>query len=120
MYQQRFGAKFDGAISGVRDYDSGLPLDAVTVAEVLKEAVYVTGCFWKWHLGYTPAFFPRKQGFDEFVGLDLDDGDFFNHVDRSGREDWWRNESKIAEEGYTIDLLTMHRGLIKETSISRK
>jgi arylsulfatase A-like enzyme len=97
-----------------------LPLDAVTVAEVLKEAVYVTGCFWKWHLGYTPAFFPRKQGFDEFVGLDLDDGDFFNHVDRSGREDWWRNESKIAEEGYTTDLLTMHRGLIKETSISRK
>ena len=108
LYQQRFGAKFDAAISGVRDHDSGLPLDAVTIAEVLKETGYATGCFGKWHLGYTPSFFPTKQGFEEFVGLGSGDGDFFNHVDRSGKEDWWRNETKAPEEGYTTDLLTRH------------
>ena len=108
LYQQRFGEKFDAAISGVRDYKSGLPLEAVTIAERLKEVGYATGCFGKWHLGYTPAFFPTKQGFDEFVGLGSGDGDFFTHVDRSGRKDWWRNETPLEEEGYTTDLLTEH------------
>lgn len=105
-YQQRFGEKFDGAISGVRDYHSGLPHDAVTIAEILKETGYVTGCFGKWHLGYTPPFFPTTQGFDVFYGLGSGDGDFFSHVDRSGRLDWWRNEEKVVEEGYTTALLT--------------
>jgi len=35
MYQQRFGPKFDGAISAVRDCESGLPLEATTIAELL-------------------------------------------------------------------------------------
>ena len=63
QYQQRFGEKFDGAISGVRDYHSGLLHDALTIAEVLRKAGYATGCFGKWHLGYTPAFFPITQRF---------------------------------------------------------
>ena len=62
QYQQRFGAKFDGAISGVRDYHSGLPRDALTIPEVLKEAGYATGCFGKWHLGYTPPFSQHPKG----------------------------------------------------------
>ena len=41
-----------------------------------------------------------------FYGLGSGDGDFFSHVDRSGRLDWWRNEEKIVEEGYTTALLT--------------
>ena len=108
LYQQRFGDEFDSAISGVRDHDSGLPLEAITIAEILRDAGYATGCFGKWHLGYTPAFFPTKQGFDEFVGLGSGDGDFFNHIDRSGREDWWNGDRKFSENGYTTDLLTNH------------
>ena len=45
-----------------------LPED-VTIAEILKQAGYVTGCFGKWGLGdadTTGA--PNKQGFDEFYG----------------------------------------------------
>jgi len=33
QYQQRFGSKFDTALSGIRDVDSGLPLEAATLAE---------------------------------------------------------------------------------------
>ncbi len=108
LYQQRFGTKFDGAISGVRDYDSGLPLEAVTITEVLQEEGYVTGCFGKWHLGYQPPYFPRNQGFDEFRGLGSGDGDYFNHIDRSGREDWWHNNENVTEDGYTTELITRH------------
>jgi len=108
LYQQRFGRKFDGAISGVRDYDSGLPLKAITIAEVLKQTGHATGCFGKWHLGYQPPFLPPSQGFDEFIGLGSGDGDFHTHVDRSGRPDWWKNNERKSEVGYTTDLITKH------------
>ena len=107
-YQQRFGRMFETAISGTRHRDQGLPLEAVTIAEVLQTCGYATACFGKWHLGYRPPFLPVNQGFDEFVGLGSGDGDFHTHIDRSGREDWWHNNSIRMERGYTTDLLTKH------------
>ena len=105
-YQQRFGKKFDGALSGKAHRNQGLPLEAVTVAEVLKRHRYATACFGKWHLGYLPPWLPPSQGFDEFRGLGSGDGDHHTHIDRSGREDWWHNNQIAMEEGYTADLLT--------------
>ena len=43
-----------------------LPLEEVTIAELLREAGYATGLFGKWHLG-GPKFGPDKQGFDVVV-----------------------------------------------------
>lgn len=40
-----------------------LPLEEVTIAEVLKHAGYATGLFGKWHLG-DAGFGPKEQGFD--------------------------------------------------------
>ncbi len=108
LYQQRFGKMFDGAISGKTQHDTGLPLAAVTIAEVLRDRGYVTGCFGKWHLGFKPPYLPPDQGFDEFCGLGSGDGDYFTHVDRSGRPDWWRNNTLEPEPGYTTELLTKH------------
>jgi arylsulfatase A len=108
LYQQRFGAEFDSALSGVSDRDTGLPLEAVTIAEVLKKRGYATACFGKWHLGYQPPFLPPSQGFDEFRGLGSGDGDFHTHIDRSGNEDWWRDNELEPETGYTTDLLTRY------------
>ena len=46
-----------------------MPADAYTLAEMLKEAGYVTGAFGKWGLGYPGSEGdPNKQGFDEFYG----------------------------------------------------
>ena len=44
-----------------------LPHEEVTVAEVLREAGYVTAHVGKWHLG-TAEFYPQTQGFDYNVG----------------------------------------------------
>src|SRR5262245_11939930 len=42
-----------------------LPLEEKTLAELLGEAGYATGCIGKWHLG-NKGFTPKEQGFDFF------------------------------------------------------
>ncbi len=107
-YPQAFGEIFDGALSGTTQRELGLPLGSVTIAEVLREQGYATGCFGKWHLGYEPDLFPTRQGFDVFRGLASGDGDYHTHIDRSGNPDWWSDEELAPEEGYTTELLTRH------------
>ncbi len=108
MYQYRFGKKFEAAIDGKKDYDTGMPSEALTIAEVLKKAGYATGMYGKWHLGYHPPYLPSNQGFDEFIGLGSGDGDHHTHIDRSGRKDWWYNNELKMEIGYSTDLITDH------------
>ena len=58
-------------------YDSMIPKSTATLAEVLKQNGYATGCFGKWHL--TPTWemgpagpfdrWPTGMGFDRFYGI---------------------------------------------------
>lgn len=108
FYPQRFGAEFDGALGKRQEKEVGLPVAAVTLAERLKEEGYATGCFGKWHLGYSAPMIPTRQGFDVFRGLLSGDGDHHTRIDRSGNEDWYHDETLSPEAGYTADLLTDH------------
>ncbi|MGB0292355.1 MAG: sulfatase family protein [Luteolibacter sp.] len=47
----------------------GLNPDEVTIAELLRDRGYRTGCIGKWHLGNKPPFHPNSHGFDEFYGF---------------------------------------------------
>ena len=107
-YQQRLGRAFESALSGKAHYGTGLPHETETIAERLGEAGYATGCFGKWHLGYQPPFLPLDHGFETFRGLGSGDGDHHTHVDRSGRPDWWFDNERRPETGYTADLLVQH------------
>ena len=49
--------------------DIGLALSEITLAEALKPRGYASICIGKWHLGHTPEFLPRRQGFDEYYGI---------------------------------------------------
>src|SRR5262249_35669152 len=58
-------------VNAVLAYDTveGLPLEEITIAEVLGDAGYRTAMVGKWHLGQVEAFMPWHQGFDEFFGV---------------------------------------------------
>lgn len=106
-YQHRFGRMFEGAL-GDADYDRGLPLGTPTMASILQQGGYATAMYGKWHLGFHPPHMPTRFGFDEFRGIVHGDSDHHSHVDRSGRQGWWHNETSANEPGYAADVLTRH------------
>ncbi len=107
LYQNRFGKPFEAALSA-KSPEIGLPPEAITIPEILKQADYATGIYGKWHLGYQPPNMPTHFGFDDFRGLLTGDGDHISHVSRSGAEDWYHNETIEMEEGYSSELITRH------------
>lgn len=67
----------------------------VTVAEVLKQAGYVTGMFGKWGLGEPDSTgLPNRQGFDHWFGY-LNQGNAHNYYP----EYLWDNEQKFPLTG---------------------
>lgn len=67
----------------------GLAAEEITVAEVLKEAGYATGCFGKWHLGDQPPFLPTAQGFDAYYGIPYSN-DMWAFHPRAGKPGIWQ------------------------------
>ena len=67
-YPFRHGVVFNPAPdAGINEV--GLPHSEITIAEALGEAGYASICVGKWHLGHTFKYLPRKQGFDEYLGI---------------------------------------------------
>jgi arylsulfatase A-like enzyme len=68
QYPGRFGYYAESAWqpNNVKD---GLPLNQVTLAEVLNQAGYHCGIIGKWGLGAHADLHPLKRGFDEFFGF---------------------------------------------------
>lgn len=76
-----------------------LPDSTFTLAEMLKDAGYVTGAFGKWGLGYIDTEGdPNNQGIDEFYGYNcqsLAHNYYPGHL--------WDNHEKVILEGNTGD-----------------
>jgi arylsulfatase A-like enzyme len=76
-----------------------LEAKAITIAEMLKEAGYVTGAFGKWGLGFVGTEGdPNQQGFDEFYGYNcqrLAHNYYPGHL--------WDNQVKVVLEGNSGD-----------------
>ncbi len=104
-YQQRCGIE---RVLGFRRAKAiGMSPVEVTFAEVLKAAGYATALYGKWHTGHPPEFAPTRQGFDTFRGL-YGGMDYHSHINRTGHENWWRNEELVPEKGYGTELITGH------------
>jgi arylsulfatase A-like enzyme len=65
-YAHRIGMDGDVLFPGE---ERGLNPAEATIADMLKENGYATGCFGKWHLGDQPEFLPLAHGFDEYFGI---------------------------------------------------
>jgi arylsulfatase A-like enzyme len=73
------------------EYAHQLPLAAVTIAEALGQAGYVSGFVGKWHLGDDP-YLPQQQGFALNVaghGAGQPASYFYPYRDRDGRSTRW-------------------------------
>lgn len=105
-YQQRCG--IESVLSCKSTYYTGISPQEITFAEVLQKAGYATACLGKWHLGFVSPYIPSDQGFDTYRGYLAGGSDYFSHIDRSGRQDWWKNKKVVPEEGYTTELLTTY------------
>ncbi|GAF95371.1 unnamed protein product, partial [marine sediment metagenome] len=74
--------------------------EEVTLAEILKQAGYATGCFGKWHNGAHYPHHPNGQGFDEFLGFCA--GHWNNYFDT--RLEY--NSETVTTGGFITDVLT--------------
>jgi sialate O-acetylesterase len=74
--------------------------DEVTLAETLKPAGYISGCFGKWHNGANHPTTARGQGFDEFFGFV---GGFFSNYFDPELE---HNGVTAARKGFITDVLS--------------
>ena len=86
-----------------------MPLDEVTIAEILKANGYATGLFGKWHLGASLENGPLEQGFDNFYGFRGGFIDNYVHFFLHGKgfHDLWTNNTEIFERGkYFPSLMT--------------
>jgi len=96
-------------VNAVLSYDTveGLPLDEITIAEMLRDAGYTTAMIGKWHLGQVEALMPWHQGFDSFYGTATsnDDRNFFLY--EANGTDYHRNPEKV-EQTKIISQYTAH------------
>jgi arylsulfatase A len=89
------------------DPESGLSLDEITIAEVLKGVGYDTALFGKWNLGYAEKFNPVHQGYDEYYGSNAGHGDYYTHLyDVDKKSHFYHNLTPINDQGYFDKLFT--------------
>lgn len=83
----------------------GLATDEWLLPQALKEAGYRTAIIGKWHLGHADRkFWPRQRGFDYQYGPLIGEIDYFTHR-QHGVLDWYRNNERLNEEGYSTHLI---------------
>ena len=116
-YQQRVGGlecaigvnnvgRYDEAVWLQQRGELGLPAAETSLARMLKEAGYDTGCFGKWHLGYEEKFSPNQHGFDEYFGILGGNANYFTHEEEGGHAYLYRNGERVKRQGYLTDLFT--------------
>jgi arylsulfatase A-like enzyme len=77
-----------------------IDLDEITIANVFKNAGYVTGAFGKWHSGMQYPYHPNARGFDEFYGFCSGHwGNYFNPMLE-------HNGEIVRGEGFLADDIT--------------
>lgn len=83
----------------------GLSPDYTSLATLLKRSGYATYLVGKWHLGFSPAYNPRNNGFDEFFGSHGGGVDYISHTDPKGNHDLYENDKPVSKKGYMTDLI---------------
>ncbi len=92
----------------------GLPAAEITIAEMLKQRDYATGCFGKWHLGHRPEFLPTTQGFDTYFGIP-----YSNDMDATPAAAQYHRRSR-AEANFQPPTEWFNVPLLRDTTIIQR
>ncbi|MHC4993832.1 MAG: sulfatase-like hydrolase/transferase [Planctomycetota bacterium] len=106
-HQSRFG--FEGNPKWTAD--EGLPLDQITLPQILNPVGYTSALVGKWHLGLPDKYHPLQRGFDWFYGFRGGGHDYFKaQVEGKPRREYEmaleHNGRKIGINGYITDDFT--------------
>ncbi len=116
-YQQRFG------FYTANDSRAGMPLNEITLADLLQKEGYRTGVFGKWHLGLQKEYHPLNRGFQDFYGFLGHGGhDYYNFTcsEEKNYECILRNFSPVSDEGYLTDILAKEACSFIKTNSAKK
>lgn len=87
-----------------------MPTEQFTMAEMMKEAGYVTAMIGKWHVGYKEGTLPNDQGFDYsfgFMGGLIDNYSHYHYLGNNIEHDLWENKTEVFNPGeYFPNLMT--------------
>jgi arylsulfatase A-like enzyme len=83
----------------------GLTPEHPSIASYLKAAGYATYLVGKWHLGFTPASSPVRNGFDGFFGIHAGAADYTSHRAPMAGTDLYENDQAVERPGYLTELL---------------
>jgi len=112
-YPFRYGLQTAVILSG---HTYGLATDEWLLPQALKEAGYRTAIVGKWHLGHGDRkYWPRQRGFDAQYGPLIGEIDYFTHA-QHGVIDWYRDNRRVKEPGYSTTLFGNEAVRIIESS----
>lgn len=101
-YPFRYGLQTAVILSG---HTYGLATDERLLPQALKDAGYRTAIVGKWHLGHGDRkYWPKQRGFDSQYGPLIGEIDYFTHK-QHGVIDWYRDNRRVDEPGYSTTLL---------------
>jgi len=105
-YQHRWGAYYYG--------QGGMPTKEQTIAEMMKEAGYVTMKVGKTHLNYGPKRHPLKHGFDHYLGFEGHSWDF-NLLSQKDIDAYERKKKGCTRKMRSIGIGPLTRDMGKES-----
>ena len=121
-YQQRYGHENNPRFDPGDDL-AGLPVNQVTLPQVLSEAGYRTGIVGKWHLGAAPKFHPLRRGFQEQFGFIGGGHDYFRANGPGEKTEYLipfeRDGKPVEEKEYLTDALSREAVSFVERNAAR-
>lgn len=89
---------------------NGLPVEEVTLADLLSGQGYATMAIGKWHLGHQPEYLPTSRGFGTFYGLPYSNDMILPWCPWLSETDTlflYKDSLKVKEVGFGQDNLTV-------------
>lgn len=95
-----------GIERNVEPGEPGLLSHETSLPRYFRDAGFRTALYGKWHLGHGEDDSPMAHGFEDFLGFDEWNIDYYSHRTREGEAALYEGSEIVERSGYTTDLFT--------------